>query len=367
MTLEGVETVERYYDNQANMYYALSVLNKEKTVSRLLSQSAANCSQAVTLSDDAGELLEKGAVLEGLRKLILSSYSFEAAKQDSKIASILGARVSACRYPETMLADTVSRIDIECISGCCQSGRIGDSLPEPIEAKVSFDKNGLLDDFPVCIEMNNEPAQDIFHTSENGIASVKSPAIKKTGKKDNTFMVVPGWDAIIKEALGKNHKDWQGNISSPGAVVRYSIRSENTTKIIISSCLDIDGKSAQETLARQMLADSLRAAGFIVSILDECITSNNIESLKGRFGSKADMIVVIDSNASKSHVSRQLVYRVNMSLVCYDLVRSEIAATMDSEAVGMANQARQAVDRALNNACEENAGLFVGKIKENLR
>ena len=49
------------------------------------------------------------------------------------------------------------------------------------------------------------------------------------------------------------------------------------------------------------------------------------------------------------------------------LLRKEIVATMESVAVGMANENREAVDRAITNACSDSGKVFVERIKENLR
>lgn len=69
----------------------------------------------------------------------------------------------------------------------------------------------------------------------------------------------------------------------------------------------------------------------------------------------------------RSTKSARTVYRADVSFTCYDMLRKEIVASMEGVAVGMANEDREAVDRAIANACSESGKLFVDKIRENLR
>ena len=373
MTLEGIEIAERYFDSKANLYYSLAVLNKVRTAARLSSDAAAGFHDSDRFAKDAETSLNNGAYVDGIIKLITAADLYENARQDDKIACVLGAegiKTATLTNPFARLLDVIGRIEIKCISGCQQKARIGDSLTEAVSVKATYSTDTeVIENLPLKIKYPDEQANrsDIFYTSSDGTALIKTGPIKKTGRKNNTIEIIPAWDVLEKDALGKNAVSWQDRLSAKGAAVQYEARSEVSTRIVISSCLEIDNRSDKDTVAIKMLTGQMRAAGFIVSTMDECIDLKDIDAMASKINDKAELVAIIDTDASRSTFSTRTVYRAGVSFTCYDMLRKEIVATVESVAVGMANEDREAVDRAMTNACSEAGKLFVERIKENLR
>ena len=373
MTLEGIEIAERYFDSKANLYYAFAVLNKLRMADRLSADAAAGFNESDRSAKDAENSLKNGAYVDGIIKFITAADLFENARQDDKIACVLGAegiKTDSFTNPNSRLLDVIGKIDIKCQGGCLQKGRIGDSLNQAVSVKATYSTDTkVIENLPLKIKYPDEQANrtDIFYTSSDGTALIRTGPIKKTGKKNNTIEVVPAWDVLEKNALGKNAAAWQDRLSAKGAAVQYEIRSEVSTRIVISSCLEIDSRPDEDTVAIKMLTGQMRAAGFIVSTMDECIDLKDIDAMSSKINGKAELVAIIDTDASRSTFSMHTVYRAGVSFTCYDMLRKEIVASMESVAVGMANESREAVDRAITNACSDSGKIFVEKIKENLR
>jgi hypothetical protein len=373
MTLEGIEIAERYFDPKANLYYSFAVLNKAKTATRLSSDSAAGFHDSGRILKEAENSLNSGAYVDGIIKLITASDLFEKAVQDDRIACVLGTestKIPSIANPYTRMLDVISRIDIKCISGCQQKARIGDPLNEAVSVKVTYSADTeAIEDLPLKIKYpDGQPDKpEIFYTDPDGTALIKTGPIKKTGRKNNTIEIIPAWDILEKDALGNNAASWKDRLSAKGAAVNYETRSEVSTRIVISSCLEIDNRPEEDTAAIKILTGQMRAAGFIVSTTDECIDLKDIDAMASKINGRAELVVIIDTDASRSPFSMHTVYRAGMSFTCYDMLRKEIVATMETVAVGMANDSREAVDRAMTNACSDAGKIFVDKIKENLR
>ncbi len=373
MTVEGVEIAERYYDQKANLYYSLAVLNKERAAVRLSADASAGFHESDKTLKDAEKSLNSGNYVDGIIKLITATDLFESARENDKIACVLGTeavKTSSFTNPFAMLLDVAGKIEIRCESGCHQKARIGDSLPETVLVKAVYSsKQAIIPHLPLKLMYPDEKTTrgDTFLTSSDGTALIKTGAIKKTGKKNNTIQVVPAWDVMEKYALGKNADTWQDRFSTEGATISYETRSEASTTILISSCLEIEGRPDEDTVAIDVLKDQLRSAGFIVSTMKECLDIKDIDAIYSRINGKAELVAIIDTTAMRSTKSARTVYRADVSFTCYDMLRKEIVASMEGVAVGMANEDREAVDRAIANACSESGKLFVDKIRENLR
>lgn len=373
MTVEGIEIAEKYFDQKANLYYSLAVLNKARSAERLSGEAAAFFHESDRVAREAEKSLNNGNYVDGIIKLITATDLYERAREDDRIACVLGAEAikkSPFTNPFARLLDVIGQINIKCESGCHQKARIGDSLPETVFVKANYSsKQAIIPHLPLKLMYPDEKATrgDTFFTSSDGTASIKTGAVKKTGRKNNAIEIVPAWDVLEKYALGKNADSWQDRLSSKGASITYETRSEASTTVLISSCLEIDGRPDEDTVAIDILKGQLRAAGFIVSTMDECLDLKDIDAIASRVNGKAELVVIIDTDAMRSTKSARSVYRAGVSLTCYDLLRKEIVAAMEGVAVGMANEDREAVDRAIANACSESGKLFVDKIRENLR
>jgi hypothetical protein len=373
MTVEGVEIAERYFDQNASLNYSLAVLNKTAASERLSGEAAAGFRESDATLKDAEKSINNGNYVDGIIKLITATDLFDRARENNKIACVLGAEAiksSSFTNPFAMLLDVAGKIEIKCESGCHQKARIGDSLPETVLVKAVYSsKQAIIPHLPLKLIYSDEKTTrgDTFLTSSDGTASIKTDAIKKTGRKNNTIEVVPAWEVLEKYALGKNADSWQERLSSEGAAISYETRSETSTTILISSCLKIDGRPEEDTVAIDMLKGQLREAGFIVSTMDDCLDLKDIDAISLRINGKAELVAIIDMDAMRSTKSARTVYRAGVSFSCYDMHRKEITASMKGVAVGMANEEREAVDRAIANACSESGKLFVEKIRENLR
>jgi hypothetical protein len=373
MTLEGIEIAERYFDPKANLYYSFAALNKVRTASRLSSDAAAGFHDSARILREAENSLNRGAYVDGIINFITAADLFENARQDDKIACVLGAestKTGSIANPNARLLDVIGSIDIRCISGCEQKARIGDPLGEAVSVKVTYSTDTkAIEHLPLKIKYPDGQMDktDIFYTDPEGNASIKTGPIKKTGRKNNTIEIIPAWDVLEKDALGKNAASWQGRLSAKGAAVQYETRSEGSTRIVISSCLEIDNSPEEDTVAIKILTGQMRAAGFIVSTSDECIDLKDIDAMASKINGKAELVAIIDTEAKRSRFNMHTVYRAGVSFTCYDMLRKEIVATMENVAVGMANDSREAVDRAMTNACSDAGKIFVDKIKENLR
>jgi|GEM_PF-2561239 hypothetical protein len=373
ITVEGIEIAERYFDKKASLYYSLAVLNKATAAERLSSEAAAGFHESDKTLKEAEKSLNSGNYVDGIIKLITATDLFDRAREDNKIACVLGAqaiKTSSFTNPFAMLLDVAGRIEVKCESGCHQKARIGDPLPETVFVKAVYSSNqAIIPHLPLKLIYPDEKAArgDTFLTSSCGTTSIKTGAIKKTGSKNNTIEVVPAWEVLEKYALGKNADSWQDRFSSDGAVISYETRNEASTRIIISSCLKIDGRADEDTVAIDILKGQLRAAGFIVSTMNDCLESKDIDAISSRINGRAELVAIIDMDAMRSTKSARTVYRAGISFTCYDMLRKEITASMEGVAIGMANEDREAVDRAIANACSESGKLFVEKIRENLR
>ncbi len=373
MTVEGVEIAERYYDQKANLYYSLAVLNKEKAALRLSADASAGFHESDKALKNAEKSINSSNYVDGIIKLITATDLFERARENDKIACVLGAeavKTSSFTNPFAKLLDVAGKIEIRCESGCHQKARIGDSLPETVLVKAVYtSKQTIVPHLPLKLLYPEEKNTrgDTFLTSTEGTVFIKTGAIKKTGRKNNTIQVVPAWDVLEKYALGKNADAWQDRFFTEGAPISYETRSETSTTILISGCLKIEGRPDEDNVAVDMLKGQLRSAGFIVSTMDECLDIKDIDSIYSRINGKAELVAIIDMDAMRSTKSARTVYRANVSFTCYDMLRKEIVASTEGMAVGMANEDREAVDRAIANACSESGKLFVEKIRENLR
>ncbi len=371
-TVEGVEIIDRFFDEKAKCHYSMAVMHKARTSARLTAEAEDLYEQSAQLEHESDTLLSRNELVMSIQKLIVATQKYEDADTKRMVASICGGPqiLKIRENPCLKLNQILEKIHIICLSGNGQHAQIGRSLPEPVKVMAIYDRDIPVARLPLLAQFQarSEKSDMTVHCDDKGVAVITVSDIGKTGKEENALKIGPAWRDVVRAALKENSDAWQDRLRSPILEVGYKLRTENTSNVIIISSIENMDTVIKLEKFNHRLIRQLKESGFTVKGIEICNGQCTPNEVMKQFADKADLLVLVDGSIAFSGYRAGFpIYRAHMTLTCCDLIRKDISATSGGESIAGASDKTKAAQKAIYQVLDELSGDFVRKMKERLQ
>lgn len=348
--LYGVEIVDRWYDEDAEVAYALAVLDKAKAVPRIQAKlvEAERVAAEFAAKGDAALANDPGTAL---RHYLKGRAESEKAGQAAVLYRVLTGQPapggSNARL-EANVTELLGALRLEVVEGDHQRVAPGRPLPRPVIVEATVMRDGQpipVPTLPLRVEYPGGRAEPRVTTDATGRATVNVHDAGRFATLEQRLVVRLDLQELAGLAPGASQPGWLDARPSE-AVATVVKKSRETTRVIVKVLESIEnGSPVVDSLVQSTIVSALTRANVVVQDSKELVARVGSEE---RLASMSDAelkeiargladVIIIGSARSKfvSVYSEPAIWhRAHGVLRAIDLGSGRVIANVDLEVKG---------------------------------
>lgn len=393
LTLKGLKIVERYYDENENIYYSFGIFNRTAASASYRTDLLKYKANYHKYMQKADQYLKTGKInhsLLSLREALLTTFQYKEVKPWYKLLAIPDNFNESERYdlPSQVavinsLTEKLSHIQLNITKGDKQKYIIDKSLPIPLTVRVSLadEKEIPINNFPVHFYFEKGKGEIIstVRTNAKGFASSIIKKIERSPSKIYMVSAELNFEEFTDTAAYAT--EWNKQLSTGRRKVIFKFeRKKSSIPIKIPIIIKQPNQyTVQNSIAEQVFSQELSDVGLSpvyksdikginIKMVHDAVQNAQIPTLNTIFSDTFDIIIVGEISAHPlSDVQGMKIFSANGFVKAFSLKKNITLGEKylhDIRGFGISN--KQAEKNAIQKATFKAAKTIVADILLNL-